>query len=143
MTMTPLDMFGLFAVILMLVVYALEKRHHIFILLFSLSCLLGSAYGFLQGAWPFGVVELVWTAVVGWRWWKEYSGEAGRDLVLYVPLLDEGTEVWRPATAVTHGRGRYRITSIAPDGETWAFNGGDIVRAEPFRHGLMAVADQE
>lgn len=71
MTMTPLDAFGLFAVILMLVFYALEKRHHIFILLFALSCLLGSAYGFLQGAWPFGVVELVWTGVVGWRWWKE------------------------------------------------------------------------
>jgi hypothetical protein len=73
MSLTPLDLFGLFAVILMLVFYALEKRHHIFILLFSLSCLLGSAYGFMQGAWPFGVVELVWTAVVGWRWWQEYS----------------------------------------------------------------------
>ncbi|MDO9336271.1 MAG: hypothetical protein Q7T61_07705 [Caulobacter sp.] len=72
MTMTPLDLFGLFAVILMLVFYALERRHHIFILLFSLSCLLGSAYGFMQGAWPFGVVELVWTVVVGWRWWHEW-----------------------------------------------------------------------
>ena len=84
MTMTPLDAFGLFAVILMLVFYALEKRHHLFILAFSLSCLLGSAYGFMQGAWPFGLVELVWTGVVGWRWWKErprplsrLSGEGG------------------------------------------------------------------
>lgn len=33
--------------------------------------LLGSAYGFMQGAWPFGVVELVWAEVVGWRWWKQ------------------------------------------------------------------------
>jgi hypothetical protein len=29
---------------------------------------LGSIYGFLQGAWPFGVVEVVWAAIAVRRW---------------------------------------------------------------------------
>jgi len=52
-----LTAFGLFAVTAMLVMYALENRHHSFILGFAFACLLGSIYGFLQGAWPFGLVE--------------------------------------------------------------------------------------
>jgi len=51
--------FGLFAVTAMVLCYALEHGHRSFILPFALSCVLGSAYGFLQGAWPFGLVELV------------------------------------------------------------------------------------
>jgi hypothetical protein len=68
--MTPLTIFGLFSVTAMLVCYALEKRSHWFILAFAVSCLSGSAYGFLQGAWPFGAVELVWAAVAFGRWWS-------------------------------------------------------------------------
>ncbi len=67
--MTPLNLFGLFAVTTMLLCYALEKRSPWFILAFASSCLLGSAYGFLQGAWPFGLVEAVWAAVAARRWW--------------------------------------------------------------------------
>jgi hypothetical protein len=67
--MTPLSMFGLFAVTAMFVTYALEKRHPVFILAFAAACLLGSAYGFLQGAWPFGLVEIVWSIVAARRWW--------------------------------------------------------------------------
>jgi hypothetical protein len=59
----------LFAVSAMLVCYALENRSAWFILGFSVSCALGSAYGFLQGAWPFGLVEAVWTIVAARRWW--------------------------------------------------------------------------
>ena len=70
--MTPLTIFGLFAVAAMLVFYALEKRSPWFILAFALSCLLGSAYGFLQGAWPFGIVELIWAGVAVRRWWLVY-----------------------------------------------------------------------
>ena len=55
--MTPLSAFGLFAVTAMLVTYALEQRSSWFVLAFAVACALGSAYGFLQGAWPFGVVE--------------------------------------------------------------------------------------
>ena len=67
--MNRLTEFGLFAVTAMLVSYALEKRSHWFILAFAVSCLLGSAYGFLQGAWPFGGVEAIWAIVAVRRWW--------------------------------------------------------------------------
>jgi hypothetical protein len=61
-------LFGLFAVTAMLVCYALEDRSTWYILAFSGACTLGSAYGFLQGAWPFGVVEAVWAAIALRRW---------------------------------------------------------------------------
>ena len=60
--------FGLFAVTAMLVTYALENRSHWFILAFAGACVLGSIYGFLQGAWPFGLVEAVWAFVAVYRW---------------------------------------------------------------------------
>ena len=66
--MDALTLFGLFAVSAMLVCYALESRSHWFVLLFAGSCSLGSAYGFLQGAWPFGLVEAIWSAVALRRW---------------------------------------------------------------------------
>jgi hypothetical protein len=61
-------MFGLVAVSLMLVAYALEARSRWFTLMFAGSCALGSAYGFLQGAWPFGLVEGVWALVAAVKW---------------------------------------------------------------------------
>jgi hypothetical protein len=66
--MDALAFFGLFAVSAMLVCYALESRSHWFVLLFAGACALGSAYGFLQGAWPFGLVEAVWSVVALRRW---------------------------------------------------------------------------
>jgi hypothetical protein len=66
--MDALNLFGLFAVTAMLVCYALEDRDHLFILAFAAACALGSIYGFLQGAWPFGLVEAVWAAVALRRW---------------------------------------------------------------------------
>ncbi|PYV44268.1 MAG: hypothetical protein DMG94_13650 [Acidobacteria bacterium] len=71
--MNLLTAFGLFAVTAMLVTYALEARSHWFILAFAFSCALGSVYGFLQGAWPFGLVEGVWTLVAARRWWLKRS----------------------------------------------------------------------
>ena len=67
--MSPLTVFGLFAVFAMLLCYALEARSAWFILGFALSCALGSTYGFLQGAWPFGLVEAVWAGVAVRKWW--------------------------------------------------------------------------
>jgi hypothetical protein len=67
--MTLLSAFGLFAVTAMLVTYALESRSSWFVLAFAFACALGSAYGFLQGAWPFGLVEAVWAGVAVRRWW--------------------------------------------------------------------------
>ena len=52
----------------MVVAYALEERSHWFVLGFAVACALGSVYGFLQGAWPFGVVEAVWSVVAARRW---------------------------------------------------------------------------
>ena len=72
--MDELTAFRLFAVTAMLVCYALEDRSHWFILAFAGSCALGSLYGFLQGAWPFGVVEAVWCAVAARRWWIKQRG---------------------------------------------------------------------
>jgi hypothetical protein len=66
--MDALSLFGLFAVTAMLVAYALEDRSHWFILAFAGACALGSAYGFLQGAWPFGLVEAIWAGVALRRW---------------------------------------------------------------------------
>ncbi|MGH7703919.1 MAG: hypothetical protein ACREMO_12560 [Gemmatimonadales bacterium] len=68
--MDRLTAFGLLAVILMLVTYALEARSRWFILAFAGACVLGSIYGFLQGAWPFGVVEAIWALVAAHRWWR-------------------------------------------------------------------------
>jgi hypothetical protein len=63
-----LTIFGLFAVSMMLVCYALESRSHWYVLAFAGACALGSAYGFMQGAWPFGAVEAVWSVVAVQRW---------------------------------------------------------------------------
>jgi hypothetical protein len=63
-----LTAFGFFAVTAMMVCYALEPKSQWFILGFAVSCGLGSIYGFLQGAWPFGVVEAIWMLVVFRRW---------------------------------------------------------------------------
>ena len=68
--MSALSLYGLFAVTAMLVTYALEKRSPWFILAFAFSCLMGSAYGFLQGAWPFGLVEAIWAIVAATRWMR-------------------------------------------------------------------------
>lgn len=66
--MDALTLFGLFAVAAMLVTYALEEKSPRFILAFALACGLGSIYGFLQGAWPFGAVEAIWALVALRRW---------------------------------------------------------------------------
>jgi hypothetical protein len=68
--LSALALFGLFAVTAMLVCYALEHRSPWFVLAFAASCVLGSVYGFLQGAWPFGLVEAVWAMVALRRWWR-------------------------------------------------------------------------
>jgi hypothetical protein len=63
-----LTAFGLFAVTAMLIFYALEDQSPWFVLAFAGACALGSIYGFLQGAWPFGLVEAVWSVIAVYRW---------------------------------------------------------------------------
>ena len=55
--------FGVVAVSLMMAAYAAEARDRRFVLVFAVACLLSSVYGFLAGAWPFGVVEVIWAGV--------------------------------------------------------------------------------
>jgi hypothetical protein len=55
--------YGVSALTFMMVMYSLEGRGRVFVLLFALGCVLSSIYGFLAGAWPFGVVELIWSGI--------------------------------------------------------------------------------
>ncbi len=78
--MDALTAFGLFAVTAMLICYALDARSHWWTLGFAGACLLGSIYGFLQGAWPFGLVEGIWSLVAARRWWQRFrSSGAAQD----------------------------------------------------------------
>ncbi len=75
--MDLLTAFGLLSVSAMLLCYALEDRSAWFILAFAGACALASLYGFLQGAWPFGVVEAIWALVAAQRW-RVKSGRSVR-----------------------------------------------------------------
>ena len=65
-------LYGVAAVTFMMTMYALKGRGRRFVLLFALGCVLSSAYGFLSGAWPFGVVELIWSGIA----LRRYRGPA-------------------------------------------------------------------
>jgi hypothetical protein len=71
--MDPLTAFGLAAVTAMLIFYALEDHSPAFVLAFAGACVAASAYGFAQGAWPFGVVEAIWAGVAIHRWRRRTS----------------------------------------------------------------------
>jgi len=64
-----ITVYGVCVLTFMMVMYMLERRHRLFIVAFALGCLLSSLYGFLSGAWPFGVVEAIWSvaAIVRFR----------------------------------------------------------------------------
>ena len=71
-----ITIYGVCAVTFMMTMYALERRGRRYILGFAAGCLLSSAYGFLSGAWPFGVVELVWSGVAVRRYFTEVELKA-------------------------------------------------------------------
>jgi hypothetical protein len=70
MATITVTIYGVCAVSFMMAMYALERRGRQFILAFALGCLLSSAYGFLSGAWPFGVVEFIWSGIAVRRYWS-------------------------------------------------------------------------
>ena len=78
--MDALTVFGLVAVTAMLLFYALEDRSAWFVLAFAAACVLASAYGFLQGAWPFGIVEAVWSVVAVRRWYQRVGAKPRRQI---------------------------------------------------------------
>jgi hypothetical protein len=63
-----LTAYGVVVVSFMMTMYALEHRGRQYVLLFAFGCLLSSSYGFLSGAWPFGVVEAIWSVIAFRRW---------------------------------------------------------------------------
>lgn len=63
-----LTAYGVTALTFMMVMYALERRGRRYQLGFAAGCVLSSIYGFLAGAWPFGVIEAIWSAVALRRW---------------------------------------------------------------------------
>ena len=80
--MALVTLFGVCAVSFMMLMYALEHRRPVFVLGFVLGCLLSSAYGFLSGAWPFGVVEIIWAFVA----LRRFRATRGRDASLRAGL---------------------------------------------------------
>lgn len=66
--MVAITIYGVCALTFMMVMYALENRHPGFVIGFAAGCVLSSIYGFLAGAWPFGLVELAWSTIAARRW---------------------------------------------------------------------------
>ena len=58
-----ITVYGVVALTFMMIMYALERRGPVFVIAFAVGCMLSSVYGFLSGAWPFGVVEAIWAVV--------------------------------------------------------------------------------
>jgi hypothetical protein len=69
-----ITVYGVLALSFMMVMYALERRGRMFILAFAVGCLLSAVYGFLSGAWPFGLVEVIWCLVAAQRFRTAASG---------------------------------------------------------------------
>jgi hypothetical protein len=67
-----LTIYGVTALTFMMAMYSLEQRHPRFILAFAIGCLLASSYGFLSGAWPFGVVEAIWSVIALRRYLRQF-----------------------------------------------------------------------
>ena len=65
-----LTLYGVVVLTFMMTMYALEPRGNGFVLAFAVGCALSSSYGFASGAWPFGVVEAVWSVIALRRWWS-------------------------------------------------------------------------
>ena len=84
MTFDPVTVFGIVALSFMLVCYMLEERAAVWTLLFAIGCLFSGAYGFLQGAWPFAVVEVIWF-VVAMRRWRDRVRNRSLDTALRAP----------------------------------------------------------
>ncbi len=74
--MSVLTAFGVVALTAMMVFYWLEPRRIGYTFAFGVACLAASAYGWIAGTWPFGVVEMVWAAVAFARWnSRRHSGQ--------------------------------------------------------------------
>ncbi len=69
-----ITIYGIVALSFMMLMYAAENRHPLFTLAFAAGCILSSVYGFASGAWPFGVVEAIWSVVAVVRYRQRHNG---------------------------------------------------------------------
>jgi hypothetical protein len=74
---SAITLYGVGALSFMLVMYTLENRRPTFVAAFALGCAMSSLYGFLSGAWPFGVVEMIWCGVALRRYRSAVRASAG------------------------------------------------------------------
>lgn len=95
-----ITLYGVVAVTFMMTMYTLERRGSVFVLAFALGCALSSSYGFLSGAWPFGVVEGVWAFIAlrryadarrDERFYREQRGQGAAEGLPRAGRLDEET----------------------------------------------------
>ena len=100
---TLITIYGVLAVTFMMTMYALERRHPAFILAFAAGCLASAAYGFLSGAWPFGVVEAIWSVIAVRRYLAGRPAALTRSRGARERLTDPGAG--RPAGAWRVSRG--------------------------------------
>ena len=77
MTFDALTLFGVVSLTIMLICYALERRNAWFTFGMGGACLAAAVYAFLQGAWPFGVLEAIWGAIAFSRWWRDRASASG------------------------------------------------------------------
>jgi hypothetical protein len=68
-----LTIYGVVVLTFMMLMYALERRDWRFVLAFALGCALSSSYGFLSGAWPFGVIEAIWCVIAVHRYARQVA----------------------------------------------------------------------
>ncbi len=68
-------------------------------------------------------------------------------VTIFVALIGEGVDVWRPVQAAPLGLGRFRIVGVDGDtsGETWQFAVGTVVKGEKrlFADGSIGVVATE
>jgi hypothetical protein len=66
-------------------------------------------------------------------------------ITIFMPLLNEGTDVWRPVNAERLGPDTFQVIGPEPDHEEWMFTPGTIVRAiakqfDDGKEGIVAIA---
>ena len=76
-----LTVYGATVLPFMMLMYAMERRSRYFVLAFAIGCALSSSYGFLSGAWPFGVVEAIWCGIALQRFSRGSAEPGLRDAV--------------------------------------------------------------
>lgn len=66
---------GVVAVAIMVISYALERRHRVFVLTFAVGCALAAVYAYLIGSLPFLLAEGLWSLVALRRWRERLDEE--------------------------------------------------------------------